>query len=155
MKEEIMILRQRTGAGVMDAKRAFTEASGDLARAEQIIHERHGGRPPSGVATSGAVFCGTHQGRIGALVEIRCQTDFAARTEEFQAFGRETVTQVLGADPADVLSLMAQDLLRPEYDEKGVLKPHRTVQQLMQQLIARTGETVEIARFTRFELGRS
>lgn len=100
----------------MDAKRALKEAAGDLARAEQIIRERQWNRPSPAVATAGAVYRGTHQSRLGAIVEIRCQTDFAARTDEFQAFGREIALQILAADPADVPVLLAQDLLRPDYD---------------------------------------
>ena len=154
MRTEIITLRQRTGAGVMAAKKAFVEAGGDLAQAEQIIYERQWNRPPAGPAAAGVVFCGAHQGRIGAMVEVRCQTDFAARTEAFQAFGREIVMQVIGADPADVPALLEQDFLRPEYDDRGLLKPAKTVRQRLQEISARTGENVEIARLARFEVGR-
>ena len=93
-------LRDETGAGVMDCKRALQEADGDLEEARKII-ERQGieraGKRAGREAKQGLIEAYVHQGRIGALVELNCETDFVARTDDFQEFAREIAIHVAGS----------------------------------------------------------
>jgi elongation factor Ts len=101
--QDVKNLRDRTGSGVMDAKAALQESSGDVDKAIEILRvkgqasaAKRGGR----VATEGAVASYIHAGgKIGALVEVDCETDFVARTEEFQAFAREVAVHVAASRP--------------------------------------------------------
>jgi elongation factor Ts len=101
--QDVKNLRDRTGSGVMDAKAALQESSGDVDKAIEILRvkgqasaAKRGGR----VATEGAVASYIHAGgKIGALVEVDCETDFVARTEGFQAFAREVAVHVAASRP--------------------------------------------------------
>src|ERR671922_878060 len=101
--QDVKNLRDRTGSGVMDAKTALQEAGGDVDKAIEVLRvkgqasaAKRGGR----VATEGAVASYIHAGgKIGALVQVDCETDFVARTEEFQAFAREVALHVAASDP--------------------------------------------------------
>jgi elongation factor Ts len=102
--QDVKTLRDRTGAGMMDCKAALQEAGGDLDKAIEILRvkgqasaAKRGGR----VASEGVVSSYIHaDGKLGVLVEVDCETDFVARTEEFQAFAREVAVHIAGA--ADV-----------------------------------------------------
>ena len=148
----------------MECKSAIEEAGGDLDKAVAILQER-------GIAmaekrahretSQGAVECYIHAGgRIGAMVELNCETDFVARTDDFQALAREIAMQVAAMDPLaigegdlpegaegdpDALVLLRQAYIRD---------PSRTVGDLVKDVIAKTGENVRVRRFARFELGQ-
>jgi elongation factor Ts len=162
--EDVKRLREETGAGVMDSKRALEEAQGDFERAKALLREQ-------GVATAakragretgqGIVEAYIHGGgRIGALVEVQCETDFVARTDTFRQLAREVAMQVAAMSP---LALNPEEV--PD-DAPGSKEDHalltqpfirdaaRTIGDLVQETIAQTGENVRIARFSRFELGR-
>ena len=101
--QDVKTLRERTGAGMMDCKGALQEAGGDLDKAIEILRvkgqasaAKRGGR----TAAEGVVASYIHAGgKIGVLVEVNCETDFVARTEEFQAFAREVALHVAAANP--------------------------------------------------------
>jgi elongation factor Ts len=157
-------LRERTGAGVMECKKALEEAGGDVDRAVAILHER-------GIAQmekrqhretmQGVVECYVHAGgRIGAMVEVNCETDFVARTEDFKLLAREIAMQVAAMSPAviseeDLPSGAEGDpdhlvLLRQAY----IRDPGRTIADLVRDVSAKTRENIRIGRFARFELGQ-
>jgi len=154
MNDLIVELRQRTGVGVMACKKALDEANGDIVRAEQIIRERESPESGDGTATAGAVFCRVHGGRFGVMLELRCETDFAARTEVFQRLGEELVTHLLGVGAADVSELLFQHFIRPTYDSQGNTIPAKTIEQMVRETSSQLGEAVVVARFVRYELGR-
>jgi len=161
--EDVKRLRGETGAGVMDAKRALEKADGDFDAAREL-------RRASGIAAAakrsgretgqGLVESYIHgEGRIGALVEINCETDFVARTEGFRQLAKDVAMQVAAMAPA---------ALTPEEvpaDAPGAAKDNalltqafikdnsRTIGDLVQETMAQTGENVRISRFSRFELG--
>ncbi len=161
--EAVKALREMTGAGVMDCKRALEEAGGDLEKAKEILRERgvaiaqkRAGRE----TTQGLVYAYIHHdGRVGALVEINCETDFVARTDEFRALAQAIALQVAAMNPKYIspdemtpgegdpkeLCLLSQPYIRDE---------SRTITDLVQEVIAKTGENVRVRRFARFELGR-
>src|SRR5437016_3645420 len=96
-------LRERTGAGMMDCKRALTETEGDLDKAVSLLRERGlaaAARKASREAREGLVSSYIHTGgRVGVLIEVNCETDFVARTEEFQKLVRDLAVQVAGLAP--------------------------------------------------------
>jgi elongation factor Ts len=119
--QDVKALRDRTGAGIMDAKSALQESDGDVDKAIEILRvkgqasaAKRGGR----VAAEGVVSSYIHAGgKIGVLVEVDCETDFVARTEEFQDFARELALHVAAANP---LYVSYEDV--PEEDREAELR---------------------------------
>jgi elongation factor Ts len=101
--QDVKSLRERTGAGIMDAKAALQESSGDVEKAIEILRvkgQASAAKRGERTATEGTVASYIHAGgQIGALVEVDCETDFVARTEEFQAFAREVAVHVAASNP--------------------------------------------------------
>ncbi|OGD71316.1 translation elongation factor Ts [Candidatus Collierbacteria bacterium RIFCSPLOWO2_01_FULL_50_23] len=147
MLDKIKTLREKTGAGVMDAKKALEGAKGDLSKATEIIAQRGLTKAASKSGRevrSGRVYSYIHNtGRVGAMVEIACETDFVANTEDFLALCKEVAMQVASMDPEDVPVLMKQAYIRDG---------SKTIEDLVKGLIAKTGENIKIVRFVRFAL---
>src|SRR5919199_1962773 len=101
--DAVKALREETGAGIMDCRRALTEAGGDLSKAKAILRERGlaaAGKKAERETGQGLVEAYIHGGgRIGALVELNCETDFVARTDEFRQLAREIAMQVAAMNP--------------------------------------------------------
>src|SRR5215217_7819475 len=101
--QDVKSLRERTGAGIMDAKAALQESGGDIDKAIEILRvkgQASAAKRGERVATEGVVASYIHAGgKIGALVEVDCETDFVARTDEFQAFAREVAVHVAASFP--------------------------------------------------------
>jgi elongation factor Ts len=101
--QDVKSLRERTGAGIMDAKAALQESGGDLDKAIEILRvkgQASATKRGERVASEGTVATYIHAGgQIGALVEVDCETDFVARTDEFQAFAREVAVHVAASNP--------------------------------------------------------
>lgn len=161
--DDVKRLREETGAGVMDAKRALDEAGGDFAKAKELLRERGIAAAAKRAERStgqGVVEAYIHGGgRIGALVELNCETDFVARTDAFRALARDIAMQVAAMNPA---ALSAEDVpghLPGEAKDHALLTQSfikdsgRTIQDLVSDVIAQTGENIRISRFSRFELG--
>ena len=161
---EVATLRERTGAGVMDCKRALEEAEGDVERAVEVLRSR-------GVAlaenrahretSQGLVECYIHAGgRIGAMVEVNCETDFVGRTDVFKALAHDLAMQVAATNP---LSVSEDDLPSgAEGDpaelcllrQRFIKDDSRTVDDVVREVISQTGENIRVSRFARFELGQ-
>ena len=163
--DDVRRLREATGAGVMDAKRALEEAGGDFDKARTLLRERGvsaAAKRAERATGQGVVEAYIHgAGRIGALVELNCETDFVARTDAFRALARDLAMQVAAMDPlalrpedvpADAVGDRAQHaLLTQAFIKDG----SRSIEELIRDAIAQTGENIRVARFARFELGRS
>lgn len=148
MLEQIKELREKTGAGVMDAKRALEEAGGDMKKAEEIIRAKGFAKAETKAqreAKAGLVCTYSHQGRVGVMVEVNCETDFVAKNPEFENLCREIALQIASMEPKDVEELLTQDYIRDG---------SRKVGDLVKELISKTGENIQVRRFERFELGR-
>ena len=161
--EMIKQLREDTGAGVMDAKRALEEAGGDMAKAKGILRERGlaaAAKKSERATNQGMVEAYIHAGgRIGVLVEVNCETDFVAKTQEFQQLARDIAMQVAAMQPLVVEASQRTPEMEGS-DEEVVLLAQpfikdgsRTIGDLVKDAIARTGENIRVARFSRFELG--
>ncbi len=141
-------LREKTAAGVADVREALEEAKGDLKAAEQLLRERgfekaakKGGRETK----AGLIESYVHQARVGAMIEVFCETDFVARTDEFKTLTHEIAMQVASMNPKDT-----SDLLKQEY----IRDPSKTIADLIKETIAKLGENITIGRIARFEIGK-
>ncbi len=159
--EDIRRLREESGAGIMDSKRALDDAGGDFEKAKQILRERglaSAAKKSGREANQGLVESYIHAGgRVGALVEVNCETDFVARTDDFKMLAREIAMQVAAMNPSRVSSDQpAPDGVADEVpllDQAYIRDPGKTIQDLITEGIAKLGENIKIRRFARFELG--
>lgn len=149
-KDHVKRLREETGAGVMDCKRALDEAKGDFEQAKALIKERGLAKAKEKAdreANEGVVEAYVHAGgRIGAMVELSSETDFVARNPDFKGLAKEIAMQVAAMDPTDVEQLLQQPYIRDS---------SKTIGELVTGIAATTGENVRVKRFKRFELGQS
>lgn len=146
--EKVKALREKTGAGVMDVKKALDDAKGDAKEAEKLLKERTVeivAKKSERTTSQGLIDSYIHLGKIGVLVEINCETDFVARNEQFKAFAHEVALQAAVTDAKDVDGLLKEIYFKD---------PAKTTQDLLNEAIAKTGENIKIKRFVKFELGR-
>lgn len=149
--EMVKELRERSQAGMMDCKRALDATDGDIEAAIRLLREQGKGQAAKKAgrsASDGAIVSYVHGGRIGVLVEVNCETDFVARTEDFQAFGREIAMQVAAAAPRYVrrdevasTELEAErQILRTQAEASG--KPPAVVEKMVEGRLAKFYERV-------------
>jgi elongation factor Ts len=163
--EDVKRLRELTNAGVMDCKRALDEANGNIDRAVEILKERgvaSAAKRSSRETSQGLVDSYIHAGgRIGVLVEVNCETDFVARTDAFKQLVHDVAMQIAGIPTT--LAITEEELPQDaegSLEETVLLKQpfirnsSQTIEQLVQEAIAQTGENIRIRRFARFELGQ-
>jgi len=160
---QVKELRDKTGAGIMDCKRALEESEGDIAKAEVILSQKglaSAAKKSDRSTSEGLVVSYIHTGgRVGSLVELNCETDFVARTDEFAALGRNIAMQIAAMNPSyvdresvpdDVDDVEDQELLEEqEYIRDSSMK----ISDLVKASIGKLGENIRIRRFSRFELG--
>jgi elongation factor Ts len=134
-------LREKTGAGMMDCKKALAESQGDFAKAEEYLRkkgiagaERRAGR----IAAEGLIGTYVHGGRLGALVEVNCETDFVARNEDFQRLVKDIAMQVVAAKPLYVRrEEVPPDVLEKERDiERHKLREQKKPEAIWDKIIA-------------------
>jgi elongation factor Ts len=161
---QVKELRDRTSAGVMECKSALEEADGDVERAIALLQERglmKAEKRQHRETSQGIVECYIHAGgRIGTMVELNCETDFVARTDDFKTLAHDIAMQIAATAPLAVseddlpsgaegepkeLVLLRQPFIKDE---------SRTVDDLVKDVIAKTGENIRVRRFARFELGQ-
>lgn len=157
-------LRETSGAGVMDAKRALEEANGDMAAAVVILREKGAlaaAKRADRETRNGVIESYIHAGgRIGVLLELNCETDFVANTDDFRQLARNIAMQIAAMDPA----VVSPEDRKPEHEgpdaevcllsQPYIRDGSQTIGNLVKEVIAKTGENVRVTRFTRYELGR-
>lgn len=140
-------LRTETSASVSDCRRALEESNGDYDKALAWIkkHAVEKAEKKAGRETSqGLIEAYIHQGgRVGVLVELLCETDFVAKTDEFQKLAKEIAMHVAAMNPESIESLLKQEYIRDM---------SLTVEQLVKGVIGKLGENITIKRFQRFEI---
>lgn len=186
-------LREKTGAGMMDCKNALVEAKADMEEAIVILRKKglaSAQKKASRVAAEGMVGHYIHAGgKLGVLVEVNCETDFAARSEEFQALVKDVAMHIAAQSPLyvrredvpsevlekereiykdqarasgkppNIVDKIAEGKLESYYemaclyDQKFVKDPNLTVKDLINNLVGKVGENIQIRRFTRFKTG--
>jgi elongation factor Ts len=182
--QDVKALRDRTGAGFMDCKRALEEAGGDIDKATGILRERGlaaAAKKSGREAREGLISSYIHTGgRVGVLIEVNCETDFVARTEEFQKLVRDLAVQVAGLAPQwvtredvpeeaieakrrelaedprardDIESNVNRWLKESVLYEQPFRDSNMAVRDLIHDRIATIGENILVRRFTRYALG--
>lgn len=161
---KIKELRDITSAGIMDCRNALLKTDGDMVKAAEILKEQSLVRiekKSQRQASQGLVEAYVHTGgRIGAMVEVNCETDFVARTSEFQELVHSIAMQVAAQEPlcitsdqipedAEVEPEIACLLLQP-----FIRDPDKSIQDLINETAAKVGENIKVSRFARFELGQ-
>ncbi len=159
--DQIKELREKTGAGLMECKKALNDANGDYDTALKALKERGfaiAQKKSSRTLGSGLVEAYMHAGgRIGAMVIVSCETDFVARTEDFKALAHDIAMQVAASDPQ---YLNVEDVPEGEDPKEVCLlsqpfikDPQKTIQDIVVETISKVGENIGVGRFTRFEIG--
>ena len=160
---QIKELRTQCGAGIMECRNSLIEAKGDMEKALNILKEKgqlKAAKKADRATGQGLVEAYIHAGgRIGAMIELNCESDFVARTNEFKELAHNLAMQVAAQDPqyvsnkeipeGDNLEAGTACLLLQPY----IRDPDRTVQDIIVETIAKVGENIKVSRFTRFELG--
>ena len=139
--KDVMKLREQTGAGMMDCKRALVDADGDMERAADLLRERgiaKAAKRASKIAAEGIVYA-LVEGKTGVLVEVNCESDFVAKGEKFHELVDAVAKQIAAVKPADVDALLASDM------------GGKTVETYIQEQIAVIGEKISVRRFTVYE----
>ena len=141
-------LRDNTGAGIMECKTALFDNKGDLKKAQECLRrlgiekaDKKAGKKTS----EGVIEMYIHAtGKVGAMIELSCETDFVARTDDFKKLAHEVAMQVASMDPKNVPELLKQEYIRDL---------SMTVHELIKSVIAKVGENIVVKRFVRMEMG--
>lgn len=161
--DAIKALREKTGAGVMDCKRALEEAGGNVQKAEELLRQKgiaSAAKRANREVRQGLVEAYVHSGsRIGSLVEVNCETDFVARTPEFRDLAHILAMQVAAMNPLylDKTDMPPADGANPEAVclllQPYIKDPSKTIRDVVNEAIGRMGENIRVKRFARFALG--
>lgn len=146
MIKSIEKLRAVTGAGVMECKMALEETQGDFDKALEIIQEKgYIKAEKKATRATGAGFLETyiHNNRVGVLLEIRCETDFAAHSDPFKNLAHELAMQIAAMNPGNVEDLLKQPYIKDENSK---------IEDVIKTTIAKIGENIRVERFCRYEL---
>lgn len=152
--QQIKRLRELTGAGIMDIRRALQESRGDEEKAREILRRRGleiAGKKAGRAVEAGLVYAYVHQpftldgrgGRLVATLTLACETDFVARNQEFQSLVKELAMQIASMNPKDIPELLAQEYIRD---------PKMKIEELIKSVIAKTGENIKVLTFSRQQI---
>ena len=187
-------LRDKTNAGMMDCKKALGETEGDLEKAVDLLRQKGlavAAKRADRATSEGVVECYIHAGgKLGVMVEVGCETDFVAKTDDFQAFAKDIAMHIAAVMPVavtrdevpaemvdrerEIYVKQAKESGKPEniidkivtgklekylseiclMDQKFVKNPDLSIQDLLNELIAKMGENISIKRFARFQIGQ-
>jgi elongation factor Ts len=156
-------LREQSGAAIMQCRNALIEAQGDVEKALQILKQQsifQAEKKAKRSTAQGLIEAYIHAGgRVGAMVEVNCETDFVARTYEFKELAHHLAMQVVAMNP----KFISKEEFPPESElepqtaclllQPDIKDPARTVQEIIMETIAKVGENIRVSRFARFELG--
>jgi len=151
-------LREKTGAGMMECKKALTDAGGDAEKAIDILRQKglaSAAKKSSRSASQGLIASYIQADRVGVMVEINCETDFVARTDDFQALVREVMEQIADAAPKYV-SVEESPSAKPEdclLEQVFVKDPEKKkkIKDLVTEKVAKLGENIVVRRFSRYQ----
>lgn len=161
--EQIKKLREITGAGIVDVKKALTEAGDDEAKAMELLKKRgeeKAGKKADREAREGVVVSYVHSNnKVGVVVKLLCETDFVARNEEFKALAQDIAMHIVAMNPQFIKSEDAPaEMSQQEKEEVSLMtqafikNPEQTVGDLIKEKIGKIGENIQIGEFSRLEL---
>lgn len=145
--EDIKKLREETGAGIADCKEALSESGGDIAKAKEWLKQKgfdRAAKKAEREVGNGVVEVYSHGGRVGVAVEVLCETDFVAKTEDFKNLSHEIALQIASMNPENVEQLLAQDYIRDN---------SQTIGDLIKSVVGKLGENIQVGKFSRIVLG--
>ena len=145
--EDIKKLREETRAGIADCREALKESEGDLEKAKEWLKKKGLDKASSKAereVKAGLVEVYSHGGKVGVLVEVLCETDFVARTDDFKNLAHELSLQIASMNPSSVEELLAQEYIRDN---------SQTIDQLIKGVVGKVGENIQVGRFERIALG--
>ncbi len=146
--EDIKKLREATGAGIADVRFALDEANGNFQQAIEILKKKgldKAAKKADREVKNGVVEIYSHQGKVGVLVEVLCETDFVAKTADFKELAHELALQIASMDPQDTKELLSQEYIRDNSVK---------IADLIRSVIGKLGENIQVGKFARIELGR-
>jgi elongation factor Ts len=161
--ESVKELRNRTSVGIADCNKALLEVGGDMEKAVEFLKQRGAAiaeKKRDAAVTEGIIEAYIHHTkRIGALVELNCETDFVARTAEFKELAHDLAMQIAATAP----QFLTSEEMPPKAEtdpqaacllnQPFIKDPTKTVQEVIAETIAKVGENIKVSRFARFELG--
>ena len=146
--DDIKQLREQTSCGVIDCKKALEEAKGDFQKAKELLRKRGlelAAKKADRVAKEGRVEVYIHPGnKLGVMIEVNCETDFVARSEDFCNFTKNLAMHLAWTNSENVQTLLTQPFVK---------EPSKTIQDLLNELVSKIGENTQINRFSRFKIG--
>jgi elongation factor Ts len=146
---DIKALREESGAGMMDCKKALEESAGDMDKAREWIKQRglaKAEKKADRETKEGYIAVYVHSNnKMAAMVEILCETDYVARNPEFQEMAKNVAMQVVSMNPASLEELLTQDFIKD---------PSMTMEELVKGLSGKIGEKFVVSRFMRYEVGQ-
>ena len=188
-------LREKSGAGIMDCKEALTECDGDMDKSIEFLRkkglataQKRAGRSTSEGVVQSYIHMG---GKIGVMVEVNCETDFVAKTDDFKDFAKNVAMHIAATSPVgisqedvpqevvdremDIYRAQAREMGKPDkiidkiaegklskfYKESCLMNqayvrdPEKTITDYLNEVIAKTGESISIKRFARYQIGES
>jgi elongation factor Ts len=171
---QVKELREKSGAGIMECKRALEQVEGDIERAVDLLKQQglaKADKKTGRAASQGLIEPYIHgAGRIGSIVEVNCETDFVARTPEFRELAHDLAMQVAATSPSyisiDEIPPEAWATLEKEHGDRDkaaaalvlleqpfIKDPKLTIRDLIRERIGKLGENIVVRRFARFEVG--
>ncbi|KKU92003.1 MAG: Elongation factor Ts [Microgenomates group bacterium GW2011_GWA1_48_10] len=144
--DDIKKLREMTGAGIADCREALAQANNNVDGAVELLKKRgieKAEKKSERETHQGRVFSYVHGGKIGVLVALLCETDFVAKTDDFQNLGKEICLQVASMEPRNVAELLEQEYIRD---------PKLTISDMIKSVIGKLGENIRVGEFSRIEL---
>lgn len=147
--KQLKQLRQVSQASIADCRMALEESAGDYKKAQAWLKKRgleKAGKKSDRETSQGIIESYIHQnGRVGVLLELLCETDFVARTDEFKKLAKEIAMQAAAMNPESVEALLKQEYIRDS---------STTIEKLVKETISKTGENITLKNFKRFEVGK-
>ncbi|MBI2020806.1 translation elongation factor Ts [Candidatus Daviesbacteria bacterium] len=145
--KDIKKLREQTGVGIADCKEALSLSKGNLEKAKEWLKKKgldKAAKKADREVRAGVVDVYSHNGKVGVLVEVLCETDFVARTEDFKNLAHELSLQIASMNPSSAEELLSQEYIRDAT---------QTVDQLIKGVSGKLGENIQVGRFERIVLG--
>lgn len=145
--ESIKKLREETGVSISDCREALMDTSGNIEKAKMWLKKKgleKSAEKAQREVRAGVVDVYSHNGKVGVMVELLCETDFVAKTEDFKSLAHELALQIASMKPQSVEELLQQEYIRD---------PQMTVDQLIKSVTSKLGENIQVGRFERIALG--
>src|SRR5258708_4939950 len=145
--DDIKKLREQTGAGIADCREALEQTKGDFEKAKTWLKQKGLDKAKSKAqreVKAGLVETYSHGGKVGVLVELLCETDFVAKTEDFRNLAHDLALQIASMKPESVGELLEQEYIKDN---------SQTIEQLIKGVIGKLGENIQVGRFERIALG--